>query len=87
METIFAGIAEARADKGVTRTVVEHSPRKASQSNGVVERGVQAVQDMVRTMRSALEEQCGREVGRRPPSLGLDGRVRRMDSDQIRGGP
>jgi hypothetical protein len=48
-----------RAVKGGGKMVVEHSPVHSSQSNGVVERGIQAVQGMIRTMRSALEEKWG----------------------------
>lgn len=48
-----------RAVKGGGKMVVEHSPVRSSQSNGVVERGIQAVQGMIRTMRSALEEKWG----------------------------
>lgn len=52
-------IGRLRAAKGGRGMVVEHSPVHSSKSNGVVERGVQAVQGMVRTMRSAVEEKWG----------------------------
>ena len=42
--------------------VVENSPVHSSKSNGVIERAVQTVQGMVRTMRSALEEKWGVEL-------------------------
>ena len=48
-----------RAIKGGKRMVVEHSPVHSSKSNGVVERAVQTVQGMIRTMRSALEDKWG----------------------------
>ena len=48
-----------RAARGGQRMVVEHSPVHSSKSNGVVERAVQGVQGMIRTMRSALEEKWG----------------------------
>jgi len=49
-------VARVRASRGASRTNVEHSPVHSSKSNGVIERGVQTVQGMVRTLRSALEE-------------------------------
>ena len=39
--------------------VVEHSPVFSSKSNGFIERGVQSVQGVVRTLRSALESRWG----------------------------
>ena len=48
-----------RAVKGGGKMVVEHSPVHSSKSNGVVERSIQTVQGMIRTMRSALEEKWG----------------------------
>ena len=39
--------------------VVEHSPVHSSKSNGIVERAVQSVQGLIRTMRSAVEEKWG----------------------------
>ena len=42
--------------------VVENSPVHSSKSNGVIERAVQTVQGMVRTLRSALEEKWGVEL-------------------------
>ena len=38
-----------------TRTITEYSPVGSSASNGVVERGIQSVEQQVRVMRSALE--------------------------------
>ena len=52
-----------RAIKGGGRMVVEHSPVHSSKSNGVVERAVQSVQGMIRTMRSALEDKWGVKLG------------------------
>ena len=48
-------VVRVRAARGACRTNVEHSPVKSSKSNGVIERGVQTVQGMIRTLRSALE--------------------------------
>ena len=47
-----------RAMKGGSRMIVESSPVGSSQSNGTVERAIQSVQGMVRTLRSSLEEKC-----------------------------
>ena len=50
------GVAKVRASRGAQRTIMENSPAHSSKSNGVVERGVQTIQGMVRTLRSAIEE-------------------------------
>ena len=52
-------VGRLRAAKGGKGMVVEHSPVHSSKSNGIVERAVQSVQGMVRTMRSAVEEKWG----------------------------
>jgi hypothetical protein len=49
-------LVKMRVDKGASETIPENSPTYSHQSNGVVERGVQSVEGMIRTMRSALEE-------------------------------
>ena len=66
MDNIFSEVSKERARKGAMRTVVEHSPKEQSQSNGVVERAIASVVGMMRVMRSAIEErlrvipaQCG----------------------------
>ena len=56
---VVEALGRHRAAIGVMRVAVEHSPVHSSKSNGVVERGVQAVQGMVRTLRSALEDRWG----------------------------
>ena len=48
------GVAKVWAIRGAHRT---HSRAHSSLSNGVIERGVQTIQGMVRTLRSAIEEQ------------------------------
>ena len=52
-------IGKLRAAKGGRGMAVEHSPVGSSKSNGVVERAVQAVQGMVRTLRSDIEDKWG----------------------------
>ena len=44
-----------RAEVGGGRSIPEASPAYSSQSNGIVERGVQSVEAQIRVMRSALE--------------------------------
>ena len=41
--------------------IMEESPADDSRSNGYVERAAQAVQDQIRTMKSALEGRLGRK--------------------------
>ena len=49
-------VAKVRASRGARRTLMENSPAYSSKSNGVIERGVQTIQGVVRTLRSAIEE-------------------------------
>ena len=57
--SINALVADVLKARGAVITVVEKSPVGSSGSNGVVERGVQAVEGLVRTLRSACEERFG----------------------------
>ena len=52
-------IMRFRASIGAEETVPENSPTYGHQSNVVVERGVQSVEGMIRTLKSALEERMG----------------------------
>ena len=56
-------VARLRAAKGGKRMVVENSPVYSSKSNGVVERAIQSVQGVVRTMGSCVEEKWGVQLG------------------------
>ena len=56
MVALVDALGRLRAAKGGISMAVENSPVHSSKSNGVVERAVQSVQGMIRTMRSALEE-------------------------------
>ena len=49
-------VTKVRASRFAQRTIMENSPAHFSKSNGVIERGVQTIQGMVRTLRSAIEE-------------------------------
>ena len=53
IEALMKDVVKAR---GVAITVIEKSPVGSSGSNGVVERAVQSVEGMIRTLRSACEE-------------------------------
>ena len=52
-------LGRLRAAKGGGLMVVENSLVHSSKSNGVIERGVQAAQGMIRTLRSALDNRWG----------------------------
>ena len=60
---VVNGVDRERAVRGAGRMVIEHSPVHSSQSNGYIERAVQTVQGVIRTMRSALEEKWGVSIG------------------------
>ena len=49
-------VAKVRASQGAQWTIMVKSPAYSSKSDGVIERGVQTIQGMVRTLRSAIEE-------------------------------
>ena len=52
------GIIRAAKAKLQAISILEYSPPYSHQSNGNVERGVQAVEDEVRVLRLALQEIC-----------------------------
>ena len=56
LRVLVENIGGVRAAKGAGRMCVENSSVYCSKSNGVIERGIQAVQGQLRTMRSAVEE-------------------------------
>ena len=59
IEALMADVVKSR---GAKITMVEKSPVGSSGSNGVVERGVQSVEGMIRTLRSACEARLGIKI-------------------------
>ena len=59
MSAVETQVSNLCAANGDQRFSVETSPTHSIASNGVVERGVQAVQGQVRVLRSAVEEKRG----------------------------
>ena len=59
IKAIIDDVGKARAIGKHGKTIPEHSPVGSSGSNGVVERGIQSIEEMLRVMRSALEERLG----------------------------
>ena len=59
---IEALVADVVKTRGAKITMVEKSPVGSSGSNGVVERGVQSVEGMIRTLRSACEARLGIKI-------------------------
>lgn len=52
-------LEDIRGRRPKAKTFVEHSPVRESASNGVIERGIQSVQGMLRSLKIALEEKRG----------------------------
>ena len=56
MLALLTKISEVRASKGGGRCIFENSPVHSSGSNGVIERAIQAVEEIARVVRNALEK-------------------------------
>ena len=54
VRAVVEEVGKARAALGSEKWIVEHSPVRSSQSNGVVERAVQSVQGQLRVMKLAI---------------------------------
>ena len=59
IEALMADVVKTR---GAAITVLEKSPVGSSGSNGVVERGVQSVEGLIRTLMSACQERMGTRI-------------------------
>ena len=59
IKAIVTEVGKVRAAAGGGKMMVEASPVKQSQSNGLVERAIKSEEAMTRVMRSALEERWG----------------------------
>ena len=55
-------LTKLRVDRGAEETIPENSVVGSSQTNGVVERGVQSVEGMIRSLRSALEDRISAKL-------------------------
>ena len=60
IEALMKDVVKTRGEK---ITLMERSPAGSSGSNGVVERAVQSVEGVIRTLLSALEERTGAKIG------------------------
>ena len=69
MLSVLRDIGKARSvDKG-GRYVLEHSPVKSSESNGMAERYIQSVGGQVRSMKGALESRWGVTIEAKHPMI------------------
>ena len=59
MQTVVQDVGRLRAAGGGGKYVMEHSPVKASASNGCIERGIQSIEGQVRVLLDALEARWG----------------------------
>ena len=60
--SMIADVIKIRAERGGAETIPENSPTYSHQSNGVIERGVQSVEGIIRSIRSALEERISEKL-------------------------
>ena len=69
VKSIVEGVGKAKAADGSGKYIVENSPVGASQSNGVVERGIQSIMALARVLLSAVQAKWGLEVPIEHPFL------------------
>ena len=62
VKTVVEDVGRAKAADGSGRYIVENSPVGASQSNGMVERGIQSIAALARVLLSAVQDRWGVEV-------------------------
>ena len=62
MKSIVEDVGKAKTADGSGMYIIENSPVGASQSNGMIESGIQSVAGQVRVMLSAVQEKWGVEL-------------------------
>ena len=62
IQKVIEDVGKLRAIAGGGKYVVENSPVGSSASNGVIERGIQAISGQARVLLDALESRCGVEI-------------------------
>ena len=62
IKAVVTDVGRLRASGGGGKYVMEHSPVKASASNGVIERGIQSIEGQVRVLLDALETRWGVKI-------------------------
>jgi len=62
IKAVVEDVGRAKAADGSGRHIVENSPVGASQSNGMVERGIRSVTSQARVMLSAVQAKWGLEI-------------------------
>ena len=62
LTSLVASWSTMRAMTSGSRMIIENSPVGSSKSNGIVERAIQSVQGMIRTMRSDIEGRWGVKI-------------------------
>ena len=62
IKAVVEDLARAKASEGSGRCIIENSPVGSSQSNGMVERGIQSVAAQARVLLSAAQGRWGIEI-------------------------
>ena len=60
-------LAEVAKSRGEARTILEEAPRSDSSGNGMVERAVRSIEEMVRVQKMAFEKRVGFSLGVQHP--------------------
>ena len=81
--TIVSEVGRVRLASGNGKYIVEQSPVKSSQSNGIVERGIQSVQQQIRVMKYALESRWHVDIPNNTPDHDLVSKIRGESLEQV----
>ena len=84
IKAVIEDVGRAKAADGSGRYIVEHSPVGASQSNGMVERGIQSVAAQARVLLSVVQERWGLGIPMEHPSSAISSSMRRCCSIGLR---